>query len=173
MPVHVIFMELIIDPVSSIAFEMEPEGHDVMRRPPRDPKQRLFTNRLIVRSLLQGLGACLASAIVLGASVTAGMTELDVRTLTFSTLIMANLALIATNRSLTRPVWATVGAPNPAVKWLGAAAIGALAATVYVPYLRELFRLSTLHANDLLVVAVAALGSLVWMESIKRVLVAR
>jgi len=173
MPVHVIFMELIIDPVSSIAFEMEPGAPDVMRHPPRDPRRRLFTRRLIVRSLLQGLGACLVSAVVLAASVRAGMTEPDVRTLTFSTLILANLALIATNRSLTRPVWATLGEPNPAMRWLGAAALGVLAAIIYVPFLRELFRLSTLHVNDLAVVAVAAFGSLIWMEVVKRLLTVR
>ena len=81
MPVHVVFMELIIDPASSIAFEMEPEEHDVMRRPPRRPTERLFTRRMIVRSILQGVGACLAAVVVFAASVRAGMTELDVRAL--------------------------------------------------------------------------------------------
>ena len=57
MPVHVIFMELIIDPACSVAFEMEPEETDVMRRPPRDPERRLFTRQMMVRSLLQGLGS--------------------------------------------------------------------------------------------------------------------
>ena len=98
MPVHVIFMELIIDPACSIAFEMEPEEPDVMRRPPRDPRQRLFTRRLMMRSLLQGAGALGAAAVVFAASVKAGLTETDVRTLTFSTLIVTNLALIAANR---------------------------------------------------------------------------
>ena len=60
----VIFMELIIDPACSIAFEMEPEERDVMRRPPRDPRRKLFTPRMMVRSLLQGLGALGAALIV-------------------------------------------------------------------------------------------------------------
>ena len=168
MPVHVIFMELIIDPVSSIAFEMEPEEADVMRRPPRDPRQRLFTARMMVRSILQGAGAFLAAAMVCAATVRAGMTELDVRTLTFATLILANLALIATNRSLTLPMWATWGGPNPALRWLAGGAIGVLAAIVSVPFLRELFRVGPLHPNDVVVVAGAAAAALVWMEVVKR-----
>ena len=49
MPVHVIFMELIIDPASSIAFEMEREDADIMRRAPRDPRRRLFSASLVGR----------------------------------------------------------------------------------------------------------------------------
>jgi Ca2+-transporting ATPase len=168
MPVHVILMELIIDPASSIAFEMEPEEHDVMRRPPRRPTERLFTGRMIVRSILQGVGACLAAAVVFVASVRAGMTELDVRTLTFVTLIMVNLALIATNRSLTRPAWSTLSDSNPSLWWLGADAIVMLAAIVYVPFVRDLFRVTTLHVHDATVVVAATCGALVWMESVKR-----
>ena len=169
MPVHVIFMELIIDPACSIAFEMEPEEHDTMQRPPRDPRQRLFTRRLMIRSLLQGAGACGAAAFVFAASVKSGMTELDVRTLTFSTLIVTNLVLIAANRSLTRPVWVTQGA-NPALRWLMAGALAVLASILYVPLFRDFFRLAMPHAADLAVVGAAGIGALVWMELVKRAL---
>jgi len=168
MPVHVIFMEVIIDPASSIAFEMEREDADVMRRRPRDPERRLFTASLIGRSLLQGIGACLAAAAVLAITVRGGLPEPDVRSLTFATLIMANLALIATNRSLSEPVWTMVRSGNPAFGWIGVGAIALLAAIVYVPALRELFRFGTLHPNDLALVAAAAVSALVWMELTKR-----
>src|SRR5262249_20910693 len=84
MPVHVIFMELIIDPACSIAFEVEPEERDVMQRPPRDPRRRLFTRDMMVRSILQGLGALAAAGLVLAAGIRIGLEESDVRTLTFS-----------------------------------------------------------------------------------------
>ena len=168
MPVHVIFMELIIDPSSSIAFEMESEDADVMRRPPRDPQQRLFTASLIGRSLLQGLGACLASAAVLAITVRAGLPEDDVRTLTFATLIMTNLALICTNRSLSDPVWKKGRGRNPAFGWIGAGAMVLLAAIVYVPALRELFRSGILHVDDIAGVATATVCAVAWMELMKR-----
>jgi Ca2+-transporting ATPase len=168
MPVHVIFMELIIDPACSIAFEMEPEESDVMRRPPRDPRRKLFTPRMMVRSLLQGLGALAAALLVFVVSLKLGVRESDVRTLTFSTLIVTNLALIITNRSLTRSVWAGFRAPNPALRWLGAGALGVLAVILYVPFVRDLFRMSRPHADDTAVIVVAGLGALVWMEIVKR-----
>jgi len=169
MPVHVIFMELIIDPACSIAFEMEPEEPDTMRRPPRDPRQRLFTRRLMMRSLLQGAGALGAASVVFAASVKAGLTETDVRALTFSTLIVSNLALIAANRSLTLPVWVSQGA-NPALRWLIAGALAVLALVLYVPLLRDFFRLAMPHPADLAVVGAAGIGALVWMELVKRAL---
>ncbi len=168
LPVHVIFMEIIIDPAASIAFEMEPEDVDVMRRPPRDPGRRLFTTALVSRSLLQGLGACLASAAVLAITVQAGLPESDVRTLTFATLMMTNLALIATNRSLSEPVRTIGRSRNPAFGWIGAGAVLLLAAIVLVPTLRELFRFGPLHVDDLAAVATAALCALAWMELVKR-----
>jgi len=168
MPVHVIFMELIIDPACSIAFEMEPEERDIMRRPPRNPKQRLFTQGLIIRGLLQGAGALAAAAVAFVVSLKLGLSESDVRMLTFSTLIITNLALIFTNRSLTRPVWTAWQAPNPALRWLVAGAIGVLTAIFYVPVVRDLFRMSRPHANDAALVLLASLAALVWMEAVKR-----
>jgi Ca2+-transporting ATPase len=168
MPVHVIFMELIIDPACSIAFEMEPEERDVMRRPPRDPRGKLFTRTLIVRSLLQGLGALAAATVVLAISVDAGLIESDVRMLTFSILIVTNLMLIVTNRSLTRSMLADWWTPNPALRWLGAGALAILALVLYVPFIRDLFRVSRPHADDALVIVVAGAGALLWVEITKR-----
>jgi Ca2+-transporting ATPase len=168
MPVHVIFMELIIDPACSIAFEMEPEERDVMQRPPRNPRARLFTRTLVVRSLAQGIGALAATALVFAISVRAGLVETDVRMLTFSTLIVTNLLLIVANRSLSRPTLADWWTPNPALRWLGAGAVAILAAILYVPFIRDLFRMSRPHADDALIIVVASAGALVWMEITKR-----
>jgi Ca2+-transporting ATPase len=170
MPVHVIFMELIIDPACSIAFEMESEERDVMQRPPRDPTRRLFTRALLARGLLQGTGALAAAAVVFVVSVKSGLIESDIRMLTFSTLILTNLALILTNRSFSRPVWTTWRTPNPALRWLGAGAAGVLATILYLPPVGDLFRMSRPHAVDAIVIVLASAGALGWMEIIKRCL---
>jgi Ca2+-transporting ATPase len=56
MPVNVVFLELIIDPACSVAFEAEPEEENVMARPPRSPDERLFERKRVLLSLLQGFG---------------------------------------------------------------------------------------------------------------------
>ena len=169
MPLHIILLELIIDPACSVAFEMEPEESDAMRRPPRDPRQRLFTPPFALRSLMQGVGAMAATLTVYVGAVGNGLSEADVRTLTFATLILANLALIVTNRSLTRSVLEQWRTPNRMLAVLGAGALVLLAVVLFVPVLRDLFRMAVPHTDDLLVVAVAGLASLIWMEIVKRI----
>jgi Ca2+-transporting ATPase len=104
LPVHVVFLELIIDPACSTAFEAEPEEANVMNRMPRDPREPLFDRRTLLLSLLQGVSVLL---IALGVYVIAhllGESETNTRALTFTTLVIANLALILANRSWTRPI---------------------------------------------------------------------
>jgi Ca2+-transporting ATPase len=167
MPLHIILMELIIDPACSVAFEMEPAEAGVMRRPPRDPRQPLFTPRLVLRSLLQGVGAMAVALVVYAGTLRSGLTEADVRTLTFATLIVANLALILASRSFTRSVLDNWRTPNLALWLLAASALAVLATILFVPFLRELFRLALPHPDDLLVVAAAGVTALVWMETVK------
>jgi Ca2+-transporting ATPase len=54
-PVHVAFLELIIDPACSIVFEAEEEEADIMQRPPRNATEHLFSGQMVVMSL-QGIG---------------------------------------------------------------------------------------------------------------------
>jgi Ca2+-transporting ATPase len=167
MPLHIILLELIVDPACSVAFEMEPAESNVMRQPPRDPRRRLFTPLFALRSLTQGVGAMAAALAVYVGATRNGLDEPDVRTLTFATLILANLALIVTNRSLTRPVVEQWRTPNRMLAVLGAGALVVLTAILFVPVLRDLFRVAVPHTNDLLVVVGAGLASLVWMEMVK------
>ena len=53
LPVHIVFLELIIDPACSVVFEAEPEEPETMQCPPRNPKEPIFTGRTIGLSLLQ------------------------------------------------------------------------------------------------------------------------
>lgn len=168
MPVHVIFMELIVDPACSIAFEMEPEEGDIMRRPPRDPRHKLFNRRFVVRNLTQGVGAAVVALAVLVAARWWGADAPHARTLTFTTLIMTNLMLIAMNLSLRRRFAERQKGQNVAFVWLGAAALAALCAVLFVPQARELFLLAPTRAADLVVWAIAGLAAFGWMALVKR-----
>ena len=123
----------------------------------------------MIRSLLQGLGSFVAVALVFILSLNLGLSESDVRTLTFSTLIVVNLMLIVSNRSLTQPVWTAWRTPNPVLHWLAAGAFSLLAVILYVPLTRDLFRMSRPHADDAAAIFLVSLGTLVWLEIVKRV----
>ena len=166
-PVHIAFLELIIDPACSVVFEAEPEEKNVMKRPPRDPKEPLFDRRTVGLSLMQGLGVLFIVVVVYIVALYRGQDELDARALTFGTLIIANLGLILTNRSWSRTILATLDSPNRALWWVVGGALLFLGLALYVPVLRNLFRFSTLHAVDLAICLGAGVLSILWFEWFK------
>lgn len=167
MPVHIVFMELVIDPACSVVFEAEPEEKDIMQRPPRDPSAPLFGRRTVALSVLQGLSVLAITLGVFAMARSLGRGENEARAFTFATLVVANLGLIFANRSWTRTIVSTLREPNRSLWWSTAGTIAFLAAVLYVPYLRELFRFSPLHAVDLLICFGAGVLGVAWFEVLK------
>jgi len=167
LPVHIAFVELIIDPACSIVFEAEPEEADVMNRAPRNPNEPFLQRRLIGLSLLQGVGVLLVVLAVFSVALFRGQGELEARAFTFTTLIIANLGLIFTNRSWSRTIPSTLRSPNAALWWVSGGALLFLALVLYVPALRDLFRFAPLNPGDLLICAAAGTVSIIWFEGFK------
>jgi Ca2+-transporting ATPase len=166
-PVHVVFLELIIDPACSVAFEAEPEEEDVMSRSPRDPRKPLFSGRTLGLSLLQGLSVLIIVLAVFAVSIYRGQGEAEARSLTYTTLIIANLGLILTNRSWSRTILETMSSPNPALWWVIGGALAFLGAVIYIPPLRDLFGFAHLHFIDIAICFMAGIASILWFEGLK------
>jgi Ca2+-transporting ATPase len=164
LPLHIVFLELIIDPACSLVFEAEPEEPDVMRRPPRDPREPLVSRRMFVSALLQGGGVLAATAAVFGSALWLGRGEEAARTMAFTTLIAANLGLILANRSWSRTLLQSLRARNAALLWVFAGAVGLLVATLAVPGLREIFRFARLPAFEILLGFAAGAASATWRQ---------
>jgi Ca2+-transporting ATPase len=167
-PVHIVFLELIIDPTCSIVFEGEPEEADIMDRPPRDPSKPTFSRRLVTMSLLQGAGILVAVLVIFGLGFyQRGLTEPDARGLAFTTLIFANVALILTNRSWTRSIVRTLRTPNKSLWWVVTGALGLLAVTLYTPVASRLFKMAAQHPIDILIAAAVGVATILWFELFK------
>jgi len=169
LPVHVVFLELIIDPACSVVFEAEPEEADVMKRLPRDPKKPLFSRRNLALSFLQGFIVLAIVLAVYAISLFRGQGEEEARALTFTTLIVANLGLILTNRSWSRTIFETLSTPNRALWWVVGGALVFLAAVLYIPFLRELFGFAYLHFLDIAICFMAGITSILWFEGLKMI----
>lgn len=167
LPIHIAFLHLIIDPACSVVFEAEPEEANVMNRPPRNPKEPLFSQQMLSVALLQGVGILLVLLVVFVTALYRGQGELDARALTFTTLIIANLSLILTNRSWSRTIGATLRSPNVALWWVLWGALIFLGVVLYLPFLRHLFRFSVLHPIDLAICLGAGIVSILWFERLK------
>jgi Ca2+-transporting ATPase len=167
MPVHVVFLELIIDPACSVAFEAEPEESNVMTRPPRNPKGHLFGPRRVFLSLLQGVTVLLTTLAVYGAFLYLGHDESDSRGAGFAALVMGNLALIFTNRSRTRPIWQTLKSRNRSLWIIVTGAICTLLLAFYLPPMRAIFHFSIMHLSDISIAVLAGFLGVLWVELFK------
>ncbi len=167
-PVHIAFLELIIDPACSIVFEAEEEEAGIMRRRPRSSTESLFQRRFVGLSVLQGAGMLAIALAIFAVAYTRGQGEADARALTFTAVVLMNLVLIATDRSRSLGVWASLRRPNAAMWWVTGSALALLAMVLYVPWLRTLFQFSTLHPPDIALCLGAGVAGGVWFEAMKR-----
>ncbi|HVJ33410.1 MAG TPA: cation-translocating P-type ATPase [Terriglobia bacterium] len=188
-PVHIAFLEMVIDPVCSLVFEAEVEERNVMRRPPRPPSQPLFTRALTAWSLLQGVvvlalvaaiylmglgyfsglfsGAALDMATAPASSPIPGMPETEVRALTFFSLVLSIVGLILVNRSFSASMLTALRRPNPALGLVLLAVAAMLGLTLGWPAARDLFRFGPLHADDLALTIGAGLAVFALLELLK------
>lgn len=166
-PVHIVFLEMIINPACSIAFEAEPAESNVMHRPPRPTNEPLFGQRVFLISLLQGATLLLVTLMVMAYAVHQGFHEDATRALTFTTLVTGNLSLILVNRSWRHSVLHTCHIRNPALWWVIVGAITFLAFALTLPLLREIFHFSLITTQQFLLCVLAGMGSVIWFEFYK------
>jgi len=165
LPVHVAFLELVIDPACSVAFEAEPEEPGIMQRPPRAKDVPLFDRRMMVLSLLQGasvLAVSLALYVLAG-----GNGDAHARTLAFTSLMSGNLALILVNRSWQVPVFSRRKGGNRTAMAVVVVAFALLVTIVSVAPLRAFFAFGALAGWELALALASGLVALSWFEILK------
>jgi Ca2+-transporting ATPase len=166
-PVHIVFLEFVIDPACSIAFEAEPSELDAMRRPPRPATSRLFDGWMVATSVLQGVAVLIAVALLYALVLAAGTSEPRARAMAFAAVVLANLGLIFSNRSRQATLLETLRRPNPALWWIVGGTLLGLALALYVEPLREIFRFAPLSGAQVLMSFAAAAVGLTWPELYK------
>ncbi|RWX71222.1 cation-translocating P-type ATPase [Mesorhizobium sp. M4B.F.Ca.ET.089.01.1.1] len=166
-PIHIAFLEMVIDPVCSLVFEAETEEDDTMRRAPRHPEAALFSRSLIAWSVVQGL---LAFALVAGIFLVAlrwGMPENEIRALTFFSLVLTIVGLIFVNRTFSESLLVALIRPNRSLAFVVVVVAAALGGTLAWPLASGLFQFGPLHLDDLAVTLAAGLAVLVCLEVLK------
>jgi Ca2+-transporting ATPase len=166
-PMHIAFLEMVIDPVCTLVFEAETEEANVMRRPPRGPDEPLFSGPMVGYSLLQGAFAFLLVAVIFVVALGRGMPETEVRALAFFSLVVTIVSLIFVNRSFGASLMTALRRPNRMLSLVLLAVVTMLSLTLLWPSARELFRFGPLHMDDLAVTLGAGIAVLVLLEVLK------
>jgi Ca2+-transporting ATPase len=165
LPAHIALLHLIIEPASSIAFEVEPAGSATMSTPPRNPNEPLFSRSLWLPSLIRGLSILVALISVFLISLWRGQGELDARALVFTTLIIANLTLIFLSRGSQKTlIGKLTSTKNHVVEWIAVGTFVLLGLVLYIPSFREILRFSFLHWIDLVICVVVGVLSVIWSQ---------
>jgi len=167
-PVHIVFLELIIDPACTMIFEAEKEEKNVMSRPPKDINEPFFGSGKILFSCLQGVGIIVICLLIYFIGLKIGYSEKGVRTLTFVTLIVSNISVILSNRSWTSGFFKILSTPNKAVAWIIGGAVVFLILILNVPFLLNLFQFEKIGFLELMVCSVAGFSSIIWFEIYKQ-----
>jgi P-type Ca2+ transporter type 2C len=166
-PMHIAFLEMVIDPVCSLVFEAEAEEDGVMRRPPRDPDEPLFSKGLIGWSILQGGVAFLFVAVIYVVALRRGMPETEVRALVFFSLVATICGLIFVNRSFDSSLVTALRLSNRALGLTLALIAVVMTVTLSWPVASRLFRFGPLHVDDIGLTLVSGLLVLVLLELLK------
>jgi Ca2+-transporting ATPase len=139
LPLHIVFMELIIDPVCSVAFESEAEENGIMNRLPRNPNELFFGGRKIFSSALKGALLLAMVVIIYFISVHEKHTLNEIRAITFSALIIGNIFLILTDLSKTKNFISVLKEGNKTVLFILTVALIMLLLINSVPFLQKTF----------------------------------
>jgi Ca2+-transporting ATPase len=137
-PLHVVFLEFVIDPACSLVFETEQRGDRLMRQPPRDPRQRLFSKLMVVESVALGIASLVAVVVVYAAALLI-VPDGEARALGFVALVAGNLVLILVNRSRDDSLATVLTRPNAAFWWISALTAAALALVLGIPSAAQAF----------------------------------
>ncbi len=167
LPVHIVLLELVIDPACSVVFEAEPEAPDLMCRPPRLPSASPFSLSNLTHAILQGLGL---AAALLGASwlMTAqAWPPESVRATVFVALVLGIFLLMLVNRDLHRDLLASMLIRNHWLVGMATAVTALLLAAFGIPWLRQVMGFGVPAPQAILVVAVILVLSVLWMEALR------
>jgi Ca2+-transporting ATPase len=139
MPMHIVLLELLIDPISTLAFESAAAEQDLMEKPPRKPKETFFGPRMLIQSILYGLILLLSVCATLLTATLTHEKATVIRALCYGTLMSANLLLVLVVLSRSKSRWQTLKSSNAIIWIIFGFAILALGLTWSQGYLQKLF----------------------------------
>lgn len=172
-PLHIVWMELIIDPTSSLVYQAEPADPEQLKRKPRSPKEPLLSKRLLAKLVSQGLTMLAGTFLTYWWALQAGAGELKARTLAFSVLVLSQLLLVLVNRSDRHSFWRLPLTTNPFLLGIILFTVLTQCVIIYWPSIQSVFRTTALMPREWLFVLGVAAASTLWFEALKWIVVRR
>lgn len=167
MPLHIVLLEMVIDPICSVAFEHEKEEKNIMNRKPLGTREKFFGKRKIFASVLQGLLLFAMTMTIYFLSIREGHSDEEVRAIAFSSLVLGNVFLILSNLSRTRNFLNVLTEKNWALLIILSTAIIMLLVIISIPFFQKVFSLEFPGYRHFLTALMGAFSILVILETTK------
>lgn len=171
LPLHVVLLELIIDPTCSIVLERQPAEHDIMQRKPRNPNEKILTAATLIKSVLQGIVIFAAAfgTYLVYLKHSGGDAPLA-RTMGLTIIILANLFLVQVNSSnCDFALQSLFQLAKDKVMWaVNIVTFGGLLLILYTPF-STFLKLTPLSGTQFVMAAVLSAVSVYWYEAVKLV----
>ena len=171
LPLHVVLLEILIDPTCSIVLERQPAEENVMDRAPRNPNEKLLTMRLLLKSVLQGIVMFATSFAAYFVTLNGNVANAPVaRSMGLGIIIIANIVLVQVNSSDRDFAFHSIKRlAKDWVMWaVDAGSIALLLVILYTP-VSSFLKLAPLTEMQLLAVFGLATASVLWYEVVKLV----
>ena len=169
LPLHIVLLELVIDPTCSIVLERQPAERDIMERAPRNPNEKLLTAKTLIKSMMQGF-------VIFGASFGMYLAYLNrhpdnaplARAMGLTIILLANVLLVQVNSSDSEfVVKSFIYLIKDKVMWaVSLGTVGGLLLILYTP-LCKFLKLAPLSLEQFVLAALIAAASVFWYELIK------
>jgi Ca2+-transporting ATPase len=167
LPIHLIWLELVVHPTVAVVFEADAAPPDLMRKPPRPPEAGLVVGPRFVRSLARGITLSAAVLALYFVGLSWGAPSEESRGMAIAALLLGQTLLAAVERSPDQPFWRVGLAGNRLLLPVLAAALASLLIAVYWSPLADVLRIAPLSLGDWGIVAVVAVAATLWLEPIK------
>ena len=167
MPVHVIFLELIMGPTCSIVYENEPMERNMLLKKPRKMTETFLNWKELGISIVQGLLITAGVLLAYQWMARGGADEKQTRAMVFTTLIFANILLSLSNRSFYYSLFESAKNRNRLFPVMMALTLGLLFAILYIEPFAAFFQVSPLKLSETGLAALIAALSVLWFEGYK------
>lgn len=168
LPLHVVLLELVIDPTCSIVLERQPAESDIMKRMPRNPNEKMLNKDVLLKSFIQGIVIFIASFASYYYVLNTSQDVMLARTMGIATIILANLFLVLVNTSDHDSIFVSLKRlSKDKFMWLvPLVTFMMLLLVIYTP-LNDIFGFRALSFMELIIIISLAAVSVLWYEIVK------
>jgi Ca2+-transporting ATPase len=159
---QILWINLVTDSLPALALVTEPKEPDTMKRPPRDPREKVITKDMMVSIAISSMVITIGSLVMFRMAIPRGMDM--ARTATMVSMVLFQMWTAVAARSTTHPMSKIGWFTNMNLLWAILIGVALVLPVVYVPFLQDIFGTAPLGVWDWLEVLVVSSLGLVAVE---------